>query len=127
MGYVFPEAGSFTLTLTALLLPLSSMWAKMTDQEEEASIRESIRAAGMEATSQRTSRPNTARYGSSSSTVIGSDERKGSIVPLNNAATIDTVIESATSARDSTELDLEAMGIRVDGVRVDRSYGINSC
>lgn len=48
-----------------------------------------------------------------------STERKGSTAPI-SPSTIDTIIEHA-SQRDSTELDLEMMG-----VRVDRSYSVHS-
>ena len=117
MHKVFPEAGTLTLTTTALLLPLSTIWARMSDQEELDSIRESIRRGGNSSTS-RNSAP-TSRYGQSAIVVMGSDERKGSVAPLNTTMTTDTVIERA-STRDSTEIEIEKMG-----VRVNRSYGIN--
>jgi pheromone alpha factor receptor len=49
-------------------------------------------------------------------------DRKGSIAPI-SPTTIDSRIESAPfrGARDSTEMDLEAMG-----VRVEKSYTIQS-
>jgi pheromone alpha factor receptor len=67
------------------------------------------------------------KLGSQSSTVPSSSrveymtERKASVAPI-CPTTIDSVIEHAPphSSRDSTEVDLEKMG-----VRVDRSYSVN--
>lgn len=94
----------------------------MAMEEEAALLRASKLArdssAGVEFTSTK------GRFGSQTSTIAPSEKgRKNSMVPLNlNMATIDTIIEHsapAAATRDSTEVDLESMG-----VRVDRSYHV---
>lgn len=111
------------MTTAALLLPLSTIWAKMAMEEEVSSLR-------LSRDSQRSALSNSNisnnRFNSQSSTVACCEERKASVSPSHyppHKSTIDTIIEHAptsSSCRDSTEVDLERMG-----VRVNHSYGVD--
>ena len=111
------------MTMVALLLPLSSLWASMAI-DQEASTLDLSNLSGS----------SSARHGSDQRKMCGSDlssstapsskldfsnDRKGSFAPI-SPTSIDSRIEHGTS-RDSTELDIEALG-----VRVDKSYSVQS-
>ncbi|KAG4440680.1 hypothetical protein IFR05_003826 [Cadophora sp. M221] len=114
----FPEAGTLALTTVALLLPLSSLWASMVTTEANSSF--NVSQLWGSGSSQNASTLERKTFGSvSTCPSTFSTERKGSTAPI-SPSTIDTIIEHA-SQRDSTELDLEMMG-----VRVDRSYSVHS-
>jgi pheromone alpha factor receptor len=92
----------------------------MAMEEEASSLRASKLAQSSSSGAESTSTKG--RFASQASTIAPSEKgRKNSLVPLNsNMTTIDTIIERSNPrdvARDSTEVDLESMG-----VRVDRSY-----
>ncbi|ESZ92266.1 hypothetical protein SBOR_7355 [Sclerotinia borealis F-4128] len=127
-----PEAGTLALTMVALLLPISSLWASMATDEEMSSI-DLSNLSGMGNTNV-SSQPN----GSYSRKTYASDitaqssrldfqSRKGSSATrkgsnaMEQVTTIDSAADSQATyvPRDSTELDLEAMG-----VRIDKSYGV---
>ena len=119
----FPEAGTLALTMVALLLPLSSLWARMATDAETSTLNLS-HLSGSKSSEHGTA---TSRKFGSQSTALSSKlefltDRKGSLAPI-SPTTIDSRIESALAkaVRDSTEMDLEAMG-----VRVDRSYSVHS-
>ncbi|KAL2071547.1 hypothetical protein VTL71DRAFT_12782 [Oculimacula yallundae] len=114
----FPEAGTLALTMVALLLPLSSLWASMVTTEAASSFNvEQLwgSRSSQDASSLGPKIFNSFSTGLSSFSIL----RKGSSTTQISPTTIDTVIER--SKRDSTELDLEKMG-----VRVDRSYSVHS-
>jgi len=132
--HVFPEAGTLSMTMVALLLPLSALWAGMAIDSETSTLNLSHLTGSHES-----SRHGSANAAYNPKKACGSqlsqssgpsryelfnekNSRKGSIAPI-SPTTIDSRIEHATesSTRDSTELDLESMG-----VRVDRSYSIHS-
>ncbi|KAH8589682.1 fungal pheromone mating factor STE2 GPCR-domain-containing protein [Bisporella sp. PMI_857] len=130
----FPEAGSLAITMVALLLPLSALWARMAIDNEAAALNFN-RVTGTSGSSG-SQYSDDAAYNSrklissqlSQSTAMSSNldhpnERKGSVTPMMSPTTIDSRIEhgNKSGVRDSTEIDLEAMGIRVD-----KSYSINS-
>jgi pheromone alpha factor receptor len=117
----FPEAGSLVLTMVALLLPLSSLWASLAIDEETSTLNFSHLAGSTPRSQEYEQRK---MFGSQLSSTTDpssrsgfSGDRKSSISPI-NPTTIDSRIESR---RDSTEIDLETMG-----VRVDKSYTIQS-
>jgi pheromone alpha factor receptor len=115
------DLSTWTLTTAACLLPLSTIWAKAADEEEQASLRLS---RGSQNSSKVRSGVCSSHFASQCSTTVCS-ERKGSVAPSGsfNKSTIDTILEhnsAPRSLRDSTEVDLERMG-----VRVDRSYSVN--
>ncbi|KAK0108409.1 hypothetical protein ONS95_003217 [Cadophora gregata] len=115
----FPEAGTLALTMVALLLPLSSLWASMITTEASSSF--NISQLWGSRSSQDTSSLERKTFNSMSSCPSAfSTERKGSTAPI-GPVTIDTVIEHADTRRDSAEVDLEMIG-----VRVDRSYSVHS-
>ncbi|KAH7419850.1 fungal pheromone mating factor STE2 GPCR-domain-containing protein [Cadophora sp. MPI-SDFR-AT-0126] len=115
----FPEAGTLALTMVALLLPLSSLWASMITTEANSSF--NVSQLWGSRSSQDVSSLEQKTFSSMYSCPSAfSTERKGSAAPI-SPITIDTVIEQANTRRDSTELDLEMMG-----VRVDRSYSVHS-
>ncbi|CZT41227.1 hypothetical protein WAI453_000140 [Rhynchosporium graminicola] len=117
----FPEAGTIAITTVALLLPLSSLWASMVTTEANSSFNaEQLWGSRASHDASIGSSMERKTFGSlSTSPSYFSTERKDSTSHI-SPTTIDTVIESAAS-RDSTELDLEKMG-----VRVDRSYSVHS-
>lgn len=111
------------MTMVALLLPLSSLWASMVTTEPASSF--NLSSLWASRNSQNGSDYGRKAFGSHS---IGthdgtqySTERKGSTAPF--SPTTNAIIEktSSNTNRDSTEIDLEMMG-----VRVDRSYSVHS-
>ncbi|KAF8858881.1 hypothetical protein BDZ45DRAFT_383268 [Acephala macrosclerotiorum] len=120
----FPEAGSLAMTMVALLLPLSSLWASMVTTEPASSF--NLSSLWASRNSQNGSEYRRKAFGGHSSVIHDgtqySTERKGSTAPF-SPTTNNAIIEKApsNSNRDSTEIDLEMMG-----VRVDRSYIVHS-
>lgn len=114
----FPEAGTLALTMVALLLPLSSLWARMATDSETSTLNLSYLSDSKSSSSRKFGSQSTAP----SSRLEFLTDRKGSLAPI-SPTTIDSRIEHvpAKAMRDSTEVDLEAMG-----VRVDRSYSVHS-
>ncbi|PBP19093.1 mating-type alpha-pheromone receptor PreB [Diplocarpon rosae] len=113
----FPVAGTLALTMVALLLPLSSLWASMVTTEASSSF--NVSQLWRSRSSQGDLSFGRKTFGSDSTGLSSSfSERKGSAAPIGTSS-INNIIEHAPvkSARDSTELDLEMMG-----VWVDRSY-----
>lgn len=116
------------MTMVALLLPLSALWASMAIDQETSTLNLSHLSGSHP--SRRGSNPRTnprtlcgsqmSQSTTPSSRIECLADLKGSLAPI-SPTTIDSRIEHVTSARDSTELDLEAMG-----VRVYKSYGISS-
>ena len=127
---VFPQAGTLALPLVALLLPMSSLWAGMAIDQEASTLNlsnlsgyDSTRRGSEVGNSFHGSDPHQfGRLVSNTSSAPGSSTtRKGSNAQL-SPTTIDSRVEYIRSLeRDSTELDLEAMG-----VRVERSYEVRS-
>jgi pheromone alpha factor receptor len=127
---IFPEAGALALPLVALLLPLSSLWAGMAIDQEASTLNLS-NLSGYDPT-HRGSDVGNSFHGShphqfgrlvsnNSSAPDSSTTRKGSNAHL-SPTSMDSRVEYIRSPeRDSTELDLEAMG-----VRVERSYEVRS-
>jgi pheromone alpha factor receptor len=122
--------------MVALLLPLSSLWASMAINNEAASL-DISRLSGY---NMRISNNSNSTNSTSSCNHCGhcrklgmpstrhteySDEEKGQRHGLLGATTIKNEINCGTpreiSGRDSTETDLRAMG-----VRVDKSYSLQS-
>jgi pheromone alpha factor receptor len=124
------HVGSITITAVALLLPLSSLWAGLAIDHETSTLNFSS-MSGYESTRGGSERGNSfpgshinqfGRLASSNSSGPGSSTaRKVSNAHL-SPTSIDSRVEYVHSPeRDSTELDLEAIG-----VRVDRSYEVRS-
>ncbi|CAD6442573.1 45147e93-e310-4ff8-8ff7-50a780076a48 [Sclerotinia trifoliorum] len=119
----FPEAGTLALTMVALLLPISALWASMATDEEMSSI-DMSNLTGSGGTYNSQSGSYSGKTCTSEVTTQSSrldfQSRKGSNA-MEQVTTIDSVVDSQARyvPRDSTELDLEAMG-----VRIDRSYGV---
>jgi len=120
--------------MVALLLPLSALWAGMAIDSESSTLNLSHLTGSRESSCR-----GSAGASHNSGGVCGSqlshssgpsrheyfnekNSRKGSLVPI-SPTTIDSKIEHASESvpRDSTEVDLESMG-----VRVARSYSIHS-
>ncbi|KAI6711176.1 hypothetical protein JHW43_006319 [Diplocarpon mali] len=117
----FPAAGTLALTMVALLLPLSSLWASMVTTEASSSF--NVSQLWRSRNSQESLSFGRKTFSSESTGLSSSSsERKGSAAPIGSSTT-NNIIEHAPvkSARDSTELDLEKMG-----VRIDRSYSVHS-
>ncbi|KAG0652911.1 hypothetical protein D0Z07_0232 [Hyphodiscus hymeniophilus] len=139
----FPSAGSLTITTVALLLPLSALWASMAIHEETAQ----LDISGLHGNGNR-SHTVLGSHGSGSSTASSCalcphcrDKKFGPAIRhkeytdvemgesasniLFSPNTIKSEVNSngalKTNNRDSTEMDLESMG-----VRVDRSYSLQS-
>lgn len=124
----FPEAGTLALTMVALLLPLSSLWAGMAADEEAANLdmahflhsKHSVHSNGSHTTY------TTASSGFDLQSRKGSYmTQKQSIKPscaTQYTTTIDAMgkDQSSCERRDSTEMDLEAMG-----VRINQQYGVH--
>jgi pheromone alpha factor receptor len=125
----FPAAGSLAVTMVVLLLPLSSLWAGMAIDEEVATLNFSHLAG--------TASTGPIRKGSDQNKICGSGsqfsdstfqsgrndytfERKGSHQPPISPSTIDSRIEGGKTT-DSTDIDLEGRG-----VRVDKSFNLQS-
>jgi pheromone alpha factor receptor len=106
--------------MVALLLPLSSLWAGMATDEETSSLDLSHLTKSNQLSGSRTNYQQKNSGGSSN--VTSSQQylhsRKGSDA-MQQATTVDSVVN--TQGRDSTEMDLEAMG-----VRVNKSYGFQN-
>lgn len=115
----FPEAGTLTLTVVALLLPLSSLWAAMTN-EVDISLNLSRLSEARSHVSSAAAKPTIVPdlFGESPDrTLITTIESR-----VDGAATNPSRGDRRPSAtRDSTELDLEAMGVRVES-----SYSVHS-
>ncbi|RDW62805.1 hypothetical protein BP5796_11107 [Coleophoma crateriformis] len=123
----FPEAGSIALTTVALLLPLSAIWAGMLTNSTLPSINihsDAPSSHGSVFPAQRKMFGSASSAPSSGIEFQHDDFRRGSGTAWHpmTPCTIDSRIENAQPrARDSTEIDLESMG-----VRVDRSYSVHS-
>ncbi|KAK6602601.1 pheromone receptor 2 [Botrytis cinerea] len=129
----FPEAGSIALTSVALLLPISSLWAGMVTDEETSAIDVSNLTGSrtmLGSQSGNFSRKTHASDITAQSSHLDFSSRKGSNATMmrkgsnamDQVTTIDCVVEDNQAnrgLRDSTEMDLEAMG-----VRVNKSYGV---
>jgi pheromone alpha factor receptor len=127
----FPNAGTLSLTMVALLLPFSSLWAGLAIKEESSTLNlsnlngssDSVRR-GSENGSYDPRKTCNSQFSQSTSpsTACGgfSIERKSSAVA---GMGMDSRIEHVPEhrRRDSTEMDLEAMG-----VRIDHSYSVHS-
>jgi pheromone alpha factor receptor len=110
--------------MVALLLPLSSLWAAMVTNAQTTSFDLSNLVHSQNSQEGDGSESGRKTFGSqsTSTTVLESlSDRKGSLVPISPMTISSTVEVAAKVQRDSTELDLEAMG-----VRVDRSYSVHS-
>lgn len=125
-GLAFPEAGTLTITMVALLLPLSSLWARMATDSEASTL--NLSSLSGPKSKEHASDSQRKLFGCLSTAQSSGlmSERKPSHAPSYapiSPTTIDAIIENAPSRspRDSTEVDLEAMG-----VRVDRSYSVHS-
>lgn len=116
--------------MVALLLPLSSLWAGVAIDHETSTL-DLSHLSGTNSTRHGSELnhpyhgPLCGQFGplstNSSAPEASIPHRKCSIAHL-SPTSIDSRIEYfRSSTRDSTELDLEAMG-----VRVDRSYGVRS-
>ena len=119
--------------MVALLLPLSALWAGMAIDSETSTLNLAHLTGSHESSrgSANASYNSRKAYGSQLSQSSGPSRhevfnekmsRKGSLAPI-SPTTIDSRIEHPSEAapRDSTEVDLESMG-----VRIDRSYSIKS-
>jgi pheromone alpha factor receptor len=110
--------------MVALLLPLSSLWAAMVTTSQMASFNLSNfmgSRTSQEGEGSESGRKTLASQSTSTGVLDSLSDRKGSLAPI-SPMTIDSTIEiRAKVQRDSTELDLEAMG-----VRVDRSYAVHT-
>jgi len=109
------DLSTWTLTSAACLLPLSNVWAKSANEEDIRLSRASLNTSHVNLGYRNSNFP------SQTSTAVYS-ERKGSAGQSYNKHNINTIIEhrsTVQSSRDSTEVDLERMG-----VRVDRSYSV---
>ncbi|KUJ18336.1 G protein-like protein-coupled receptor : STE2 [Mollisia scopiformis] len=116
----FPEAGTLAMTMVALLLPLSSLWASMSTTDRSASFNLSTLWASRQ--SQEDMEKNFGSQYTGPSHTQYSTDRKESTAPISPSANIAVVEHTPVkSSRDSTEIDLELMG-----VRVDRSYDVHS-
>lgn len=123
----FPQAGTLGLALVALLLPLSSLWAGMVIDDESASLDISYLSGNNMQIPDTTRSSRGKRSGNTMPSSTREDymsDRKGGFGEIHRSA-IDSKVESGASlyapGRDSTEMDLEAMG-----VRIDKSYSIQS-
>jgi pheromone alpha factor receptor len=118
----FPEAGTLAMTMVALLLPLSSLWAGMAIDDETSTLNLS-NLSGPDST-RRGSKPFHSCHGprfnqfgplsSNSSAPESSTALEGSIAPLSPTSMDSRIGYIHSIGRDSTELDLEAMGVRID-------------
>jgi pheromone alpha factor receptor len=109
--------------MVALLLPLSSLWASMAI-DQEASALDLSNLSGSSSVRRGSNQHQMCSSQFSASTAPSSrlefaNDRKGSFAPI-SPTSIDSRVEHGPS-RDSTELDIEALG-----VRVDKSYSVQS-
>ncbi len=112
--------------MVALLLPLSSLWARMATDSETSTL--NLSSLSGSTSKERASDSQRQLFGSLSTVPSsglmseGKPSHAPDYAPI-SPTTIDAIIENvpAKSPRDSTEVDLEAMG-----VRVDRSYRVHS-
>jgi pheromone alpha factor receptor len=112
------------MTTVAVLLPLSSLWAAKVTTTQSASFNLSsfVDSRSLGAASGDGSDTGRKPFGSLSTISGPLVSHRDGISNLAPVATIDSIVELAPRrVRDSTELDLEAMG-----VRVDRSYGVST-
>ena len=127
----FPESGSIALTMVALLLPLSSLWAGMAIHEETSRLDIShLSDHNMQVPNSQRSNPSKGSCGISGSnnkTTASSVSECKCGVHIEYGEYSSTSIKNKVEGgippdrRDSTEMDLEAMG-----VRVDKSYSLHS-
>jgi pheromone alpha factor receptor len=123
----FPESGSIALTIVALLLPLSSLWAGMAIHEEASRLDIShLSGHNMQNSNSQRSNPSNGSRSNNKTAVSSVTECKCGIsgeYGEYSSTTIKNKVECGTppDRRDSTEMDLEAMG-----VRVDKSYSLQS-
>lgn len=123
----FPEAGTLAVTMVALLLPLSSLWASMAIDQEASTLNLSQLSGshasrrGSDHSSDASKMSVSQLSHSTSSRVEYLADRKGSLAHVSPTCVDSRVEHVQRSARDSTELDLEAMG-----VRVDKSYTVHT-
>ncbi|QSZ33369.1 hypothetical protein DSL72_002957 [Monilinia vaccinii-corymbosi] len=121
----FPEAGTLALTMVAILLPISSLWASMATDEEMSSINIS-NLTGTQQGGSYSRKTYASDITTQSSSRHDCQSRKGSNVTrkgsnaMEQVTTIDSIVDNEARyiPRDSTELDIEAMG-----VRINTSYG----
>jgi pheromone alpha factor receptor len=113
------------MTTVALLLPLSSLWAAKVTTSQSATFNLSSFIGSRFLSDASGDGSDTGRntFGSLSTIsgpLVSYRDRSGSLAPI-GSATIDSIVElPRRRVRDSTELDLEAMG-----VRVDKSYSVS--
>lgn len=123
-SYAFPEAGSLALTMVALLLPISSLWAGMAIDQEASTLNLSNLSASDASRRIFGSTHDThdshgplsnqlGRLATQSSRPEFSTNTKGSMAQLSPAFIESGIGYTHSSTRDSTELDLEAIGVRV--------------
>jgi pheromone alpha factor receptor len=111
----FPEASSLTLTLTAIFLPFSSVFVSM--KMDEFSSRHGSLMRNM------WDGPET-KFGNKTWNSSSTHDRVTGIELADRSGNKTTTVASRSEPahrRDSTELDLEALG-----VRVDKSYSVRS-
>ena len=126
--------------MVALLLPLSSLWASMAINNEAAQLDIGRLAGHMPLGSNNSNASNSSscsycghcrgRRGIPSARATQHDEEKdGNFDQQFNATTTKNEVMCGspreTNSRDSTEVDLESMGVR-SGVRVVKSYSLQS-
>ncbi|TVY82622.1 Pheromone alpha factor receptor [Lachnellula suecica] len=126
----FPQAGSLTNFFVIVLLPLSSLWASVTPNSPSCSLRNPGDIDSNQ-NSANGSKSFGEKFGSISTGISSKftfkDRRKSSVVPsiipLTSPPEASTGMLRSVSPlrRDSTEMDLERLGIRVE-----RSYSIHS-
>jgi pheromone alpha factor receptor len=113
------------MTTVALLLPLSSLWAAKVTTSQSATFNLSsfVGSRSLSAASGDGSDTGHLTFGSQSTIsgpLVPYRHESGSLGAV-GSATMDSIVElRPRRVRDSTELDLEAMG-----VRVDKSYGVS--
>jgi pheromone alpha factor receptor len=123
-SHAFPEAGSLALTMVALLLPISSLWAGMAIDQEASTLNLSHLSESDASRRVFDSIHDThdshgplsnqlGRLTTQSSRPEFSANRKGSMAQLSPALIESGIGYIHSSTRDSTEIDLEAIGVRV--------------
>ncbi|KAH8801708.1 fungal pheromone mating factor STE2 GPCR-domain-containing protein [Xylogone sp. PMI_703] len=115
----FPEAGSLALTIVALLLPLSSLWAAMANDADVSLNLSQLSQARSQLSASAAKPPTRGIFlsGSPNGTLITAVETRMDEIASSPAQ----AGRRPSAPRDSTELDLEAMGVRVDS-----SYSVHS-
>jgi pheromone alpha factor receptor len=120
--------------MVALLLPFSSLWASAAIDNESASLNIAYLAATQEAARRGSAsdhsnleagKTNVSQMSHSTAQsgfeYYGNNELKGTLAPINTMGVDSRAEHIPNERRDSTEMDLEAMG-----VRVDHSYSVRS-